>query len=158
MKQGRGPVDLRQVFDDLVRFETELWNSLDATLVKQCGVTLGAFNALLIISETPNCRVNDLAAALSITVGGVSQAVDRIEAQGLLVRVPNPANRRSSLLELTAAGREALDSASGVFDNELSTWFAAPLGPAASTRFAKDLSTLRAAAAHRRTEQAQSGN
>lgn len=157
MKQAGRPVDLRQVFDDFVRLETELWNSLDATLVKECGVTLGAFNALLIVSKTPNCRVNDLAAALSITVGGVSQAVDRIEAQGLLVRVPNPANRRSSLLELTAAGRAALDTASGVFDNELSIWFSAPLGTAASTRFAKDLSTLRAAAARRRTDRPNSG-
>jgi DNA-binding MarR family transcriptional regulator len=157
MKQAGAPVDLRQVFDDFVRLETELWNSLDATLVKECGVTLAAFNALLIVSKTPNCRVHDLAAALSITVGGVSQAVDRIEAQGLLVRVPNPANRRSSLLELTAAGREALDSASGVFDNELSIWFSAPLSTAASTRFAKDLSTLRAAAARRRTDRPQSG-
>jgi DNA-binding MarR family transcriptional regulator len=148
-------VDLRQVFDDFVRLETELWNSLDARLVSECGVTLGTFNALLIVSETPNCRVNDLAAALSITVGGVSQAVDRIEARGLLVRRPNPANRRSSLLELTAAGREALDSASGVFDDELSIWFAAPLGQALTTRFAKDLSTLRAAAARRRADQAQ---
>ena len=155
MKQGRGQVDLRQIFDDFVRLETELWNSVDATLVKECGVTLGAFNALLIVSETPNCRVNDLAAALSITVGGVSQAVDRIEARGLLVRVPNPTNRRSSLLELTAAGREALDSANEVFDNQLSIWFAEPLGTAASTRFAKELSTLRTAAARRRAERAQ---
>ena len=146
-------MDLRQVFDDFVRLETELWNSLDARLVKECGVTLGAFNALLIVSKTPNCRVNDLAAALSITVGGVSQAVDRIEARGLLVRVPNPANRRSSLLELTATGRAALDSASGVFDDELSIWFSTPLSTAALTRFAKDLSTLRAAAARRRTDE-----
>ena len=150
-------MDLRQVFDDLVRFETELWNSLDATLVKECEVTLGTFNALLIVSEAPACRVNDLAAALSITVGGASQAVDRIEARGLLVRVPNPANRRSSLLELTAAGRTALASASDVFDHELSAWFSAPLGAAATARFAEDLATLRAAAARRRTDRPQGG-
>jgi DNA-binding MarR family transcriptional regulator len=156
MKQADEPVDLRQVFDDLVRFETELWSSLDARLVAECGVTLGAFNALLIVSQTPNCRVNDLAAALSITVGGVSQAVDRIEARGLLVRVPNPANRRSSLLRLTDAGREALKSASRVFDKELSIWFAIPLGRA-SSRFADDISTLRASAAGRRTDLPQSG-
>jgi DNA-binding MarR family transcriptional regulator len=144
-------VDLRQLFDDLVRFETELWNSLDATLAKECGVTLGAVNALLVISRTPNCRVNDLAAALSITVGGASQAVDRFEAQGLIQRLPNPANRRSSLLEITPTGRTALDSAGQVFDRELELWFSTPLSTAACTRLAKDLSTLRAAAAHRRT-------
>ena len=156
MKQADDPVDLRQVFDDLVRFETELWGALDATLSAECGVTLGAFNALLIVSQTPNCRVNDLAAALSITVGGVSQAVDRIEARGLLQRVPNPANRRSSLLQVTDAGREALESASGVFDRELSIWFATALGRA-SSRFAADISTLRASAARRRTDVPPSG-
>ena len=147
---AKSRVDLRQVFDDFVRLETQLWNGLDARLVAECGITVGTFNTLLIVSQTPNCRVNDLAAALSITVGGVSQAVDRIEARGLLERVPNPANRRSSLLELTAAGSEALDSASTVFDDELATWFAEPLGAAGAARFAKDLSTLRAAAARRR--------
>lgn len=148
------PLDLRQLFDDLVRFETELWSSLDATLVRECGVALGTFNTLLIVSKTPNCRVNDLATALSITVGGASQAVDRVEARGLLVRVANPANRRSSLLQLTDAGREALESASRVFDNELSIWFGIPLGRA-SGRFADDLSTLRAAAARRRADGGQ---
>lgn len=150
-------MEFRKIFDDLVRFETELWNSLDATLLRECGVTLGAFNALLIVSETPGCRVNDLAAALSITVGGASQAVDRIEARGLLVRVPNPANRRSSLLDLTAAGRTALASASEVFDRELAAWFSVPLGAAASARFAEDLATLRTAAARRRTDRTQRG-
>ena len=151
--EGRETMDLRQVFDDFVRLETELWNTLDARLVSEHGLTLGTFNALLIVSETPDCRVNDLAAALSMTVGGVSQAVDRIEGLGLLVRRPNPANRRSSLLELTGAGHEALDSASGTFDHELSVWFDTPLSNTAATRFAKDLSTLRAAAARRRAGQ-----
>src|ERR1700710_2277202 len=120
-------MDLRQTFDDLVRFETEVWNTIDARLTRECGVTLSTFNALLIIDKTTNCRVNDLAAALSITVGGVSQAVDRIEALGLLVRVPNPANRRSSLLQMTAAGSNALSSASSVFDDELALIFGQPL-------------------------------
>ncbi|MDQ1580520.1 MAG: hypothetical protein QOD05_1295 [Microbacteriaceae bacterium] len=146
----REPLNLRQVFDDLVRLETDLWNTIDARLTTECGVTLGTFNVLLIISETPACRVNDLAAALSITVGGVSQAVDRIEAKGLLVRLPNPANRRSSLLELTSAGWQALESSSAVFDAELSVWFDGPLADSRAARFAEDLTTLRAAAVARR--------
>ena len=149
-------VDLRQVFDDLVRFETDLWNTIDARLSVECGVTLGTFNALLIISETPGCRVNDLAAALSITVGGVSQAVDRIEAKGFLVRLPNPANRRSSLLELTSAGWQVLESSSAVFDAELSAWFEGPLADSRAVRFAEDLATLRAAAVTRRATSASS--
>jgi DNA-binding MarR family transcriptional regulator len=144
-------VNLRQVFDDLVRLETELWNSLDARLVEECGVTLGAFNALLVVSETADCRVNDLAAALAITVGGASQAVDRFEARGLLARRPNPANRRSSLLALTDAGRAALDGSSGIVDDELRIWFEEPLSESAGRRFARDLVVLREAAARRRS-------
>lgn len=141
--------NLRQTFDDLVRFETELWNGIDARLQRECGVTLGTFNVLLIVNDTAHCRVNDLAAALSITVGGSSQAVDRIEARGLLERMPNPANRRSSLLALTASGRRTLETASAVFDDELDAWFAAPLTSAAVDRLSKDLATLRAAAEQR---------
>jgi len=151
-------MDLRQVFDDFVRLETELWNTIDARLVEESGVTLGTFNVLLIVSQTANCRVNDLAAALAMTVGGVSQAVDRVEARGLLVRMPNPANRRSSLLELTPEGRDALDSAGRVFDDELSVWFAGALTDTAVNRFARDLSTLRAAAVQRRSSNTEIGS
>jgi DNA-binding MarR family transcriptional regulator len=150
-------MNLRQTFDDLVRFETELWNGIDATLQRECGVTLGTFNVLLVVNDTADCRVNDLAAALSITVGGGSQAVDRIEARGLLERKPNPANRRSSLLSLTASGRRTLETASAVFDDELQAWFAAPLTSGALDRLSKDLATLRSAAERRAADQ-QSGS
>lgn len=142
-------INLRQTFDDLVRFETELWNGIDARLQQECSVTLGTFNVLLVISDTAHCRVNDLAAALSITVGGSSQAVDRIEARGLLERKPNPANRRSSLLELTASGRRTLESAGAVFDSELHSWFAGPLTSGALETLSQDLAKLRAAAEQR---------
>ena len=143
-------MDFRQAFDDLVRLETDLWNAVNARLVEECDVTLGAFNVLLIVSDKPECRVQDLASALAITVGGVSQAVDRVEARGLLVRVPNPTNRRSSYLSVTDLGLEMLARASGVFDDELSAWFGAPAEGYIFTRFAKDLAALRAAHKERR--------
>ena len=146
-------MNLRQTFDDLVRFETELWNGIDATLQHECGVTLGTFNVLLVVSHTADCRVNDLAAALSITVGGASQAVDRIESRGLLERKPNPANRRSSLLALTASGRRTVEKAGTVFDNELEAWLAEPLTSGALDRLSKDLATLRAAGERRAGDQ-----
>ena len=59
-------------------------------------------------------------------------------------------------MQLTDSGREALDSASVVFDEHLSVWFATPLG-AAFSRFAGDISTLRASAARRRSDVRHSG-
>ncbi|MDT8912410.1 MarR family winged helix-turn-helix transcriptional regulator [Amycolatopsis sp. PS_44_ISF1] len=138
-----------EVFDDLVRLETMMWNALDAALLDRCGIGLGAFNALTVVDRASACRVHDLAVALAITVGGASQAVDRFEAQGLLLRRPNPANRRSSLLELTSAGLDRLAAGRDVVDGEIARWLIDPLGDAPAARFAKSLSLLRGAAGTR---------
>lgn len=138
-------MDVRQVFDDLVRFETELWNHLDARLRAECDVTLAAFNVMLVISQTSPCRVNDIAAALAITVGGASQAVDRFAAQGIIARQPNPEDRRSSIVVLTGTGRAALEHAQPVFDDELHARLAAPVSPRTLDVIATGLAALRAA-------------
>ncbi|WP_327003331.1 MarR family winged helix-turn-helix transcriptional regulator [Dactylosporangium sp. NBC_01737] len=116
-------MDHRQLFDDLVRFETDLWNGVDATLRQSCDLPLGSFNVMLVIERTPACRVNDIAEQLSITIGGASQAVDRLQARGLCERRANPADRRSSVVALTGAGAAALQLAGPVFDAELARWF-----------------------------------
>ncbi|WP_410608279.1 MarR family winged helix-turn-helix transcriptional regulator [Amycolatopsis sp. lyj-109] len=144
--EGREAMGLRRVFDDLVRFETALWNTVDVRLKQECGVPLGNLNAMMIIAATPGCRVQDIAAALEITVGGTSQAVDRLEKLGHCVRRPNPADRRSSVIELTAAGQEVLERAGTVFDRELEKFLRVPLSVAALDSLGAALATLRAAA------------
>jgi DNA-binding MarR family transcriptional regulator len=139
-------VDLRRLFDDLVRFETDLWNALDARLQQDCGLSMGTHDVMSVVARTPLCRVNDIAAALSITVGGASQAVDRISARGHLVRRPNPADRRSSVVELTQAGEELLAAAGPVFDRELARRFRGPLPEAELDRLGAALAALRASA------------
>ena len=138
-------MNIRQVFDDLVRFETDLWNGIDARLQRDCGVSLGSFNTLLVIEATPACRVNDISAALSITVGGASQAVDRLEKLGHCARVRHPTDRRSSVVELTATGSEVLSSAGPVFDQELEARLREPLSHTALGQLGSALATLRAA-------------
>ncbi|WP_433607507.1 MarR family winged helix-turn-helix transcriptional regulator [Dactylosporangium sp. CA-139114] len=136
-------VDLRQVFDDLVRFETDLWNGVDARLRQAGAVPLGSLNVLQVVARTPGCRVNDIADALSITIGGASQAVDRLVTRELLARRPNPADRRSSIVELTGSGSAALEAAEEIFDAELAEWFGGALTGSALRGFARSLSTLR---------------
>ena len=135
--------DLRQVFDDLVRFETILWGAIDGRLQEECGVGLASLNGMLIIDATPLCRVQDIARAVAITVGGASQAVDRLESAGLCVRRANPSDRRSSIVDLTSKGTELLGIAVPVFDRELDRLLRAPLPSTALTQMADALSTLR---------------
>lgn len=142
-------MDLRQVFDDLVRFETDLWNDIDSRLRSDCGVPLGSLEVLRVIDRTEHCRVNDIAAALSITVGGASQAVDRLEKRGHCARRPHPADRRSSSVALTDAGRDVVNAAVPVFDEELARRLADPLPDARLADFGATLATLRAATPHK---------
>jgi MarR family transcriptional regulator, organic hydroperoxide resistance regulator len=145
--EGSDVTDLRQVFDDLVRFETMLWGTIDGRLQVECGIGLGSLNGMLVIDATPLCRVQDIARAVAITVGGASQAVDRLESAGLCVRRANPSDRRSSIVELTSEGRELLGVAAPVFDRELDRLLRAPLPGTALTHLADALSALRRSAA-----------
>ena len=139
-------MDLRQVFDDLVRFETVLWGAVDQRLRTGCGVTLGSLNVMMVIDANPRCRVYDIAGALAITVGGASQAVDRLEAAGWCRRRPNPDDRRSSILELTGDGVARLAVAGPVFDAELDRFFTEPLSATALTQLSTALGRVRRAA------------
>ena len=149
--------DLRQVFDDLVRFETILWGVVDGRLQEECGLGLASLNAMLVIDATPLCRVQDIARAVAITVGGASQAVDRLESAGLCARRANPSDRRSSIVELTPEGMELLRIAGPVFDRELDRLLRAPLAATALTHLADALSTLRRSAATQAVSPATGG-
>lgn len=111
--------DLKTLFSELVRLETELWDAVEARLRKDHGVNLPTFEFVQVVSRVPGCRVQDIAAELSITVGGTSKIVDRVEAAGLCARRANPGDRRSSIIELTAAGERLLARATVTVDDEL---------------------------------------
>lgn len=134
---------LRQVFDDLVRFETMLWAAVDDSLQRESGLSLGSLNVMMVIESTPSCRVFDIAQALVITVGGASQAVDRLEKAGWCIRTPHPTDRRSSIVELTPDARETLRAATAVFDGELERLLRAPLAASAVGQLAESLRVLR---------------
>jgi DNA-binding MarR family transcriptional regulator len=123
-------VELAGLFSDLVRLETELWNAVDARLRSDFDLPLTWFEPMDVIDRTSPCRVFDIATALSITVGGTSKLVDRLEGAGFCRRLANPDDRRSSLIELTPPGRRLLVKATRSLDDELQ----ARLGSAVSQR------------------------
>jgi DNA-binding MarR family transcriptional regulator len=112
-------VELPALFSDLVRLETELWDHLDRRLRRDHDLPLSWFEPMQVMDRVPHCRVADIAQALSITVGGTSKLVDRIEQAGWCSRMPNPADARSSLVALTRAGRRLLEGATRSFEDHL---------------------------------------
>ena len=137
--------DLRRLFNDIIRFEIELWNAVDARLKSECDLPLSHFEPMSVIDRLPRCRVYDIATELGITTGGTSKLVDRIEASGYCRRLPNPADRRSSLLELTEEGKRIYAAAGVAFDQELQRWLGAAVPERTLRQFAATLARLRAA-------------
>jgi len=105
-----------EFFDVLVRYEIALWNAVNRELGRQDQISLGQLHALRVVGSYGGlARVQDLSSDIGITVGAASKLADRLERDGLASRSPNPANRRSSLIALTAAGQQALASAMDVY-------------------------------------------
>jgi DNA-binding MarR family transcriptional regulator len=69
-------------------------------------------------------RMNELSSALGVVPRTVTTIVDALENEGLLARLPDPADRRATLLEITPQGLHQLSqsdklheaTASEVFD------------------------------------------
>ena len=137
--------ELRELFNDLIRFEIELWNAVDARLKGELGLPLSHFEPMSVMDRLPRCRVYDIATELGITTGGTSKLVDRIEASGFCRRLPNPDDRRSSLLELTPEGERVLAAAGAAFDDELQRWLGSALPERTLRQFAATLARLRTA-------------
>jgi MarR family transcriptional regulator, organic hydroperoxide resistance regulator len=144
--------DLRQLFSDIIRFEIELWNAVDARLKSEFDLPLTHFEPMSVIERIPGCRVYDIASELGITTGGTSKLVDRIEASGYCRRLPNPADRRSSLLELTPEGQRVLTEAGVAFDDELQRLLGSAAPERTLRQFAATLTRLRAARPRTATE------
>lgn len=103
-----------ELLDAVVGYEIALWNHLDAHLARAGEVSLAVFSALRVVdSHGGSARVRELQDDLRITVGSASKLADRLERDGFVVRRPNPTDRRSSLVELTPAGRDSYRSAEG---------------------------------------------
>ena len=60
---------------------------------------------LMAVEEVGRLRMGDVAEDLGITARTVTTLVDALEREGLLARLPDPTDRRATLLEPTAQAR-----------------------------------------------------
>jgi MarR family transcriptional regulator, organic hydroperoxide resistance regulator len=142
---GRCPLtDLERLHQDLVRLETELWNTLDTRLRAECSLPMTWFLVMRFLAHHPGCRIQDIAQEFGITAGGTSKVVDRIEAARYCRRRPHPKDRRSAVVELTHGGQDLLSRAVETFETELRRQIGSAASGQSLAQFAATLSTLRA--------------
>jgi DNA-binding MarR family transcriptional regulator len=70
--------------------------------------TLPRFDVMAALSRAPEgLKMSELSSVLRVSAGNVTGIVDRLEAEGLAVRLPVAGDRRAMLVRLTADGAAA---------------------------------------------------
>jgi MarR family transcriptional regulator, organic hydroperoxide resistance regulator len=141
--------ELHGLFSDLKGVQVQLADAVRTRLGRDFGLTATMLSAMQVLHEAARCRIRDLAASLGISAGGASKLVDRLENMGLCRRAANPADRRSSLLELTESGRQVYDEAAHAVMDEVALQFGATLSESQIGELGAILGELRAAAGRR---------
>jgi DNA-binding MarR family transcriptional regulator len=108
--------DLVMAWSALLRLHAALVPVLDAD-VQRTGVPLSWYDVLLELSTASpdGMRMAELGDAVVLSRSRVSRVVDELEQAGLVRRVPNPDDRRSSYATLTEQGRAQFRKAAPVY-------------------------------------------
>jgi len=81
--------------------------------LKEFGLTFARYEALMLLafSRSGALPLGKIGERLQVHAASVTNAVDRLEAAGLVERRPNPADGRGSLATITSRGREVAHKA-----------------------------------------------
>ncbi|HTS98217.1 MAG TPA: MarR family transcriptional regulator [Streptosporangiaceae bacterium] len=96
----------------IMRAQQILIAELDA-LLRPHQLTFARYEALVLLqfSRQGSLPLRLIGERLMVHPTSVTNIVNRLQAQGLVVRKPNPADGRGTLAEITAAGREVVGRA-----------------------------------------------
>lgn len=96
-----------------VRIENEIRTRLRAGF----GITLPRFDLMAQLERHPEgLRMGELSKRMMVTGGNVTGITDQLEREGLVLRVPDPHDRRAWAVRLTPAGRSAFAEMAAVHE------------------------------------------
>lgn len=101
----------QQTIEELLALQQRIVRAIAPYVIevwRKLNVPLAQLKSLQIINLREGTNYKALAHDLNVTPGDVTGIVDRLVEQGLVVRVPNPDDRRVTWLETTEKGRELL--------------------------------------------------
>ncbi|MBA3744233.1 MarR family transcriptional regulator [Sporichthya sp.] len=100
-----------------------------ARAVAGAGLQLSWYDVLLVLNAAPDrrLRMSDLGAAAVLSREQISRVVSELERAGLVERVPNPDDKRSSFATITRAGRDRLRAAAPTYLGAIDDHFTAHL-------------------------------
>jgi MarR family transcriptional regulator, 2-MHQ and catechol-resistance regulon repressor len=113
-------------FGRLVEVQGRLERRLGADLEARCGLPHAWFEVLVRLARSEDGRLTmgALAEQVTLTTGGVTRLIDRMDAAGYVERLPCPTDRRVAYAAITKVGRRKLSEASEVHGANLREVFA----------------------------------
>ena len=110
----------RQVAAHTLHASFLLKGKIEEFLQEETGLLLADHEALLNLehAEKP-LRMSEIAQRLTLSPGGTTKVVDRLESLGYVARSPDPADRRATMVEITRQGIEAHTRTTAIVDAEL---------------------------------------
>ena len=103
------------IFGRISRID-RLFEQSMAEFLRPFGLTLGLFDVLAALrrnGEPFQAKPSDLAAMTMLTSGGMTGRVDHLEKLNLVLRVPDPDDRRVMMAQLSPEGKELIDRLMG---------------------------------------------
>lgn len=107
-----GPAETMAAVTSIMRVQQILQSAVD-TALKPHRLTFARFEALVLLSFARRSALpmRVMGERLQLHPTSVTNIVDRLEADGLVKRMPHPSDGRATLVEITEPGRERLRAA-----------------------------------------------
>lgn len=104
---------------------------LDDDLRAEHGLSLAEYDTLLQIATAPGrrLRMHELAERVLLSRSGTTRLIDRLEADGLVLRCACPSDARGAEAALTDAGLERLRTASATHLRGIDAYFLGAISP-----------------------------
>ena len=127
----------------------DLFEVLSAELLSECQLEITWYDVLLHLDEsaTGRMRMTDLAESVVITRGGLTKLIDRMEAAGLVERIPSHTDRRATEVALTPEGLRRFQAAAVVHRRGIVEHFIAHVSEQEADAITAALGRVRAALA-----------
>ncbi len=109
-----GPSDAMAAVTSIMRAQQLLLAELDG-LLRPYALTFARYEALILLtfSRRGSLPLRVIGERLMVHPTSVTNTIDRLEEQGMVVRRPNPRDGRGTLAEITGLGREVAERATG---------------------------------------------
>src|SRR5712691_11222517 len=87
------------------------------------GLSLPRFRVLNALHSAGRIRMNELSAALGVVPRTVTTIIDALEKENMVARLPDPADRRATLLQITREGLSQLRRLRAMHDSAAAELF-----------------------------------